>query len=204
MTDKKKIAPDEVKIIAEVKTLYRADGHSSYYLKEDDCRKAAASAGRCTVCGAKTQYANWLTCDECRSKHEREKHAQKLINAPEWDGTYPVCLGEHFFWDEDHFLDHIIEYDIHPDEIADLYDCTPIYAQDIMSKDDLIQHVEESVDCEDAECPDEIEALIDTFIIGLNAIEKPIYWVGNKLVRITTEQGMMISQAKAEARANGS
>lgn len=199
MNNTKKIAPDEVEVISEVKTLYRAKGQQQYYLDETRCREEAATVGRCKTCGGKTQYKHWLICNECQERQDREKHAQKLINSPEWDGSYPVCLGEDFFFDEDAFLDHIVVYDICPDDIDDLYACTPIYASDVINKGNLMQQVEESMGFEDAECPAKIEVLIDGFIADLKTIEKPICWVGNKLVRLTTEQIMMISAEKNKA-----
>jgi hypothetical protein len=187
MSNEKKITPDEVKIIAEVKTIYRAEGASSYYLDEQAARNAAANANKCSECGEHTGRW-WNVCEKCRRKRDHERHMEKFASAPEWDGSYPVCLGDEFFWNEDDFMEHLAFNNIAPATITDLYTCSEIFASEALDEDDLIQKVEECMGGEEAECPAEIESAINEFIAKINEMKTPISYIGNKLVRMTDKQ----------------
>lgn len=183
------ITAEEVEIISEVKTLYRGKNDTKHwYLNERDARINAANANRCKTPGCNNYSRHFFDrCDECRARIHKEEHQKALNAAPEWDGDYPVCLGEDFFCDESEFVEHLAVHCIDPDSILELHACTSILAKDTISKNELIEQVEDQMH-EDAECPAQVEEMIDQFLANLATISEPIAWIANRLVRVTKDQ----------------
>lgn len=110
--------------------------------------------------------------------------------APEWDGKYPICLDDRFFMEEEELLTFLDDFSVDevPTALRHMYACSEIHARDTIKARWLVEQVEESMAFEDAECPDEIRALIDDFIAKLEKIKDPIAWIGDVRVKATQEQ----------------
>lgn len=185
----KQIASEEVEIISEVKTLFRGVNDTTHwYLSEREARDHAANANKCKTDGC-ANYAKrfYDRCDECRARIDGEKHQAELAAAPEWDGTYPVCIDDHFFSDEDELTEHLFENEIDPASLFELQACSEVFAKNTIQKRWLLEQVEQEMG-EDGECPQQVEDMIDQFIANLATINTPICWIGDKLVRVTDEQ----------------
>lgn len=189
MSVENKIAPEDVKIVSETKTLYRVEGDNYYFLSEYSARQKGSNALKCS-CGNYVDKNGILPCKDCLAKKKKEEHLAKLAKAPFWNGEYPIILGDNFFENEDFLLDYFYENKTDISSIDDFYECSPVLVGEVFKKERLIEMVEDNIGCEydEVTCPKNIESVIDSFLSQINEIKEPLSWRCGKLVKLTDEQ----------------
>lgn len=190
--NQKVVFPEQVRVLKETKTLYHADGKSNYFLNEAAARQDGATHERCATedCDNPGQrhWPGGTYCKECSEKKHKEEHLKKLAAAPIWDGSFPVCIGEAFLFNETALIDHLIKKAVRIDHIDDFHSCEPEYAHEAITKEYLNDQILDAMGFEDAEVPADVEVMIDEFIEKLKTRTEPISWTGTQLCRLSPEQ----------------
>lgn len=147
-------------------------GRKYYTTDEQSARYASCTHVHCCECGKPVKKPKYR-CDECSMK-----------SVPEWDGEYPIFIGDQFFENEDDLGEWLEDQEITKEELQaekKLYTAHPNMASKIdVCYEDLL--------AEDQELPEDIQECIDKFKRELAEFKKPISWYAVKHVKFTRKQ----------------
>lgn len=169
------IFPEDVVLKSVTKSFYELTDHvgRKYYTADEHvARYESCTHVHCTECGKPIRKTS-VRCDECIAKA-----------LPEWDGEYPIFVGDEFFEDANDLADWLYDQKITRDTLLiekELYKARPSMATDIkVCYDDLL--------AEDQELPKDIQECIDEFNRKLVEFKEPISWYADAHVKFTREQ----------------
>lgn len=178
----------EQKIISKECTLYRAEGSPGrWFFTESDARAAATPPTYCTCEGCPNIVKPFRAyCDACEERMWREKHAKRRAEAPEWDGSYPVFLGDTTFCNDEEELLTALENEPEQlnDEVVEMTTASAVLASGSLTRHRLEDMVLDDMNVEDPEIPAELVEMIREFCAKVEGYKTPLAWSADTLIRM--------------------
>lgn len=181
----KELYPEDVEIIVETKTMYRAKGGRCAYDDERIARHDGSTRSHCATPGCENPAdKQHLYCSACAEK----RHVALLAEAPIWDGAYPIFIGdmERFCLEEDCVLGILRRNGI--STLSYVYSAKPIYAKDAITRDAIEEIMSDAFGLEDDCFNGAVEDAISDFLAKIEAIREPQSYLPDNLVRLSDEQ----------------
>ena len=184
--ENKELYPEEVEIIVETKTTYRAKGSRYAYDTERGARYDGSTRSHCATpgCSNPADKLHSCYCSECIEK----QHAALLAEAPSWDGAYPIFIGamETFCLEEDCALGILRRNGM--TILSCVYSAKPIYAKDAITRDAIEEIMSDAFGLEDDCFGGAVEDAVSDFLAKIEAIREPQAYLPNRLVQLSDEQ----------------